>query len=104
MEDPFHLSDRDIALQAAINAGLCPECKGDIGNPKFLEFWSNFQTDLAKKRTYELHNTLEMLNQERQKRANDRAEYRRYYLNLTISMVLGLFFGVFLTEVLMFLF
>ena len=104
MKDPSCLSDKDIALLAAINAGLCLECKDGTENPKFQEFWSNFQTDLAEKRTYELHNVLEMLNQERQKRANDRAEYRRYYLNLTISLVLGLFFGVFLTEALMFLF
>ena len=94
------ISDKGLAILAAVDCGLIPKTETGVDTSQFEMFWSLYQENLAKHRLYQLDNLAKMLNQERQERAGDRAYYRSKYRNLMIGSYIGALLGVILTKLL----
>lgn len=92
---PF-VTDKGTALLAAIDAGLLPETEDGHDTGAFEKFWDIYsekslrtiekRLDAANKNT---RNLLEMLDKERNQRADD----RNYYLASQRRMLFAAFFG-----------
>ena len=98
MADTVTISDKGIALLAAIDCDLIPKTETGFDTENFERFWSLYHENLAKHRAYQLNDLAKVLEQERQDRANDRNYYRSVYRNRLISALVGLLLGSFLTE------
>lgn len=98
MADTVTISDKGIALLAAIDCDLIPKTETDFDTENFERFWSLYHENLAKHRAYQLNDLAKVLEQERQDRANDCTYYRRKYRNLMISSSVGFMLGYILTK------
>lgn len=105
MENPANslaVTDKGAALLAAIEAGLIPETDDGHDIEAFEEFWEiysekslrNFEKRLDHANEA-IKNLIKMLNDEREQRANDRADHRitqgRFFLATLVGMLLGSF-------------
>lgn len=90
------------ALVDAIDSGLIPETDDGWDDTGFLRFWELFEPDLRKEIEKEVDQAAAMLYQQRDQRANDRAnnsvKNRLFRLELTVSGLVGLLFGFFLSH------
>ena len=91
------ISDKGIAVRAAIECGLIPKAEKGFDTSQFEKFWSLYHEDLAKHRSYQINDLAKVLNKERQDRASDCAYYRSKYRCITISSLVGAFLGSILT-------
>lgn len=92
------VSDKGLAVLAAIDSGLIPKTETGADISQFETFWSLYQENLAKHRLYQLNDLAKVLDKERQERAGDRAYYRSKYRNLVIGSYIGALLGVILTK------
>lgn len=95
----IHLSDKGIALLAAIEAGICPKIEnGGHDIATFELFWEIYQEKSLKNRVNTAKYLRKVLYKEGHQTANDRAYQRKRYLKLTICSLGGLLFGSFVTK------
>lgn len=97
------VTDKGVALLAAIEAGLVPQAEDGYDIEPFEKFWEiysekslrNFESCL--KQAHETTNDLiKMLNDEREQRARDRADDRIAQGRLLLAAFGGMIFGHFL--------
>lgn len=102
--DAVFITDKGAAVLAAIDAGLIPETEGGYDIGAFEKFWELYsekslrtmeqQLEYANKNARKL---IEMLNAERDQRADDRADYRVASRRDFFAMIFGFWFGGILT-------
>lgn len=98
---PFLKGEKEIALEAAVAAGLARPSDAIGSITEFDLFWMKYQGSLAAYRLKKCDYLVEMLQKEREDRAKDCAKYRRKYLGIAVSLVFGTFFGAVVTELLL---
>ena len=91
------ISDKGIAVLAAIESGLISKTADGADTCKFEKFWSLYHEGLSKHRLQQINELTKMLNYERKGRACDCAYYRRKYRNISICSLVGAFLGSILT-------
>ena len=95
----IRLSNKGIALLAAIETGLCP--RNDDGGydiTAFTHYWELYQEMLLQNRRNELEDLREMLHEEGYQTTDDCAYQRKSYLKLTLVLLGGLIFGSLFTK------
>lgn len=98
---PFLKGEKEIALEAAVSAGLVRPSDAIGSITRFDLFWMKYQGSLAAYRLKKCDYLVEVLQEEREERAKDCAKYRRKYLGIAVSLIFGAFFGAVVTELIL---
>ena len=97
------ISEKGIAVLAAIEAGLVHPTGNGHATDNFEQFWSLYQESLAKHRLKEVNYLCDVLQQERYDRAGDRTYYRKKYLLSAVKFTIGFILGSLATLLFQFL-
>lgn len=86
-------TEKGCALLAAISTGLLPK-SGEGWNVELFErFWAQYTASRDEMRRQEITYLAEVFHREREKRAQQRANDRRYYLRVAVTAILASIFG-----------
>ena len=86
-------AEKGCALLAAISTGLLPK-SGEGWNVELFErFWAQYTASRDEMRRQEITYLTEVFHRESEKRAQQRANDRRYYLRVAVTAILASIFG-----------
>ena len=89
----FVVSNKGIALLAAVDAGLLTLTEEGIDTEKFEKFWTEYQTQLDQQQRKQVEYFSGMLQQQRKQSAKNGTENCRINLRTAISAFIGFLLG-----------
>ena len=89
----FVVSNKGIALLAAVDAGLLTLTEEGIDTEKFEKFWTEYQTKLDQQQRKQVEYFSGMLQQQREQSAKNGTENCRINLRTAISAFIGFLLG-----------